>query len=63
MLCDGKSLTAATVGDEGESGDLYLVPSEVKVHLFSFYPQAEDVGKTLEVNSALTEQYAKLYRY
>ena len=61
VLSDGQPLSgdqgacsAGPVGgqqDKGDGkGDLYLVPSTVKLHTFTFVPQQTDVGQTLEVS-------------
>ncbi|XP_071849056.1 trafficking protein particle complex subunit 11-like isoform X2 [Apostichopus japonicus] len=59
IVCDGHQLsTQGTVETETEEplpdsqqGDLYLLPGQVKVHLFDFVALPEDVGKKLAIQS------------
>ena len=50
-------MSTTTATNEGESGDLYLVPGNTKMHEFKFFAQPEDVGKTLEVSSIYQNNY------
>ncbi|XP_035690979.1 trafficking protein particle complex subunit 11-like isoform X2 [Branchiostoma floridae] len=53
-LADSRGIANSDAGD-AETGDLYLVPGQVKHHQFLLIPTVEDVGRKVEITSVALE--------